>query len=464
MLVTVTGATLLPSSFRIPPPMHKKSIRRLAQLHGWWTCHSFLRRTNAYSEDQRQTWIHQRLQHTLVTAYLGTRYYAEVFKGIGFDPRTDFTGPETLAHLPLLTKDIIRERFHDLINPRYRHFSAQAETSGTTGMPMRMLLNEGYIALDYACMYQMWQQVGYRFRDPFLALRSYVPSRSGDPLWSHDRAQNTLFMSAYHFSPGTAAQYMQAITSFQPKFIRSYPSSLLVLAEYLERTGQRLHSVKGVFTASETLMPHEREIIQRVFGLNLFDWYGMTEPTLVAYEGADHDGLNIVWQYGYPEFIPDATLAPGDCRLIATSLHNPVMPFIRYDTGDIITPHPSVPPGDPYPRKFARVQGRKDDTILTPDGRQLPSVNFYTVFRAVPGVVRFQIVQHGPADIIVNIESTVDGFDRHPAFLQVKEELHSRFGPDMQVAYRLNQNFETNPDGKTPVILRRLVQYSSLSE
>ena len=435
--------------------MHKKSIRKLAQLHGWWTYQSFLKRTDSWSEEKRQAWIHHQLQQTLVGAYEGTRYYAETFKACGFDPRTDFQGPQTLAQLPVLTKEIVRERFEDLVDARYRRLSAYAETSGTTGNPMRMLLNEGYIALDYACMYQMWAQAGYRFRDPFLALRSYVPSKAGDPLWIHDKAQNTLFMSAYHFSPRNAAEYMEAIEAFQPKFIRSYPSSLMVLAEYLERTGRSLPWVKGLFTASETLAPREREIIERVFGQILFDWYGMTEPTLVAYEGTDHDGLNIVWQYGHAEFRPDDTLAPGDCRLISTSLQNPVMPFIRYDTGDIVTRHASENEDTLYPRKLARVQGRKDDVILTPDGRRLPSVNFYSVFRSAPGVVRFQIVQFGASDIVVNIETTDPAFDRHPGFLTVKEEMRSRFGDSMHVEYRINQRFETNRDGKTPVVLRR---------
>lgn len=435
--------------------MHKKSIRKLAQLHGWWTYQTFLKRTGSFSEEERRAWVDAQMKKVLVQAYEGTRYYAETFRSLGFDPRTDFEGPQTLAKLPILTKDIIRERFEDLVDPRYRRLSAYAETSGTTGKPMRMLLSERYIALDYACMYEMWAQAGYRFRDPFLALRSYVPSRAGEPLWIHDKAQNTLFMSAYHFSPRNAAEYMQAIQEFQPKFIRSYPSSLMVLAEYLERTGQKLPSVRGLFTASETMTPHEREAIERVFGKILFDWYGMTEPTLVAYEGQDHDGLNIVWQYGYAEFRPDDTLAPGDSRLIATSLQNPVMPFIRYDTGDIVTRHESEPEGTLYPRKLARVQGRKDDVIVTPDGRRLPSVNFYSVFRSAPGVVRFQIVQYGASDIVVNIESTDAGFERHPAYAKVKEELYSRFGDAMDVEYRINQKFETNRDGKTPVVLRR---------
>lgn len=435
--------------------MHKKSIRKLAQLHGWWVYKSLLKKTSRFTEDERQAWIHHRLKQTLVRAFEGTRYYAEAFGKIGFDPRTDFQGPQTLMALPILTKDIIRERFDDLVDTRYQYLSAYAETSGTTGQPLRTKLNESFMALDYACMYQMWTQAGYRFRDPFLALRSYVPSHANEALWKHDKAQNTLFMSAYHFSPRNAEAYMKTIAEFEPKFIRSYPSSLMVLADYLERSGQRIPSVRGLFTASETLSEHEREIIERVFGPILFDWYGMTEPTLVAFEGKDHDGLNIVWQYGHAEFIADSNLSAGDFRLIATSLANPVMPFIRYDTGDIVTRHGLESTDTLYPRRLGSVKGRKDDLILTPDGRRLPSVNFYSVFRSAPGVVRFQIVQYGTSDIVVNIETTETNFVRSPAYDDLRTELRSRFGDEMTVEYRLNLPFESSPDGKCPVVLRR---------
>jgi hypothetical protein len=70
--------------------MHKKSIRKLAQLHGWWVYKSLLEKTSRFTEDERQAWIHHRLKQTLVRAFEGTRYYAEAFGKIGFNPRTDF--------------------------------------------------------------------------------------------------------------------------------------------------------------------------------------------------------------------------------------------------------------------------------------------------------------------------------------------------------------------------------------
>ena len=435
--------------------MHKKTIRKLAQLHGWRVARTFLARTGALSEEQRQEWITAALKETLTRAAEGTRYYGEVFRAAGFDPRVDFKSPLDLRALPVLTKDVVRERFEDLVDRRFARFAAMAETSGTTGQPMRMLLNERYIALDYACMYRMWGQAGYRFRDPFVALRSYVPSRPGDPLWKLDRAQNTLFMSAYHFSPANADEYLRKLEEFRPRFIRGYPSSLVVLAEHLQRTGRRLGTVRGLFTASETLTERERGIIEEVFGKMLFDWYGMTEPTLVAFEGPEHEGLNIAWQYGHAEFLPGDDLAPGAFRLVATSLHNPVMPFIRYETGDVVTPAAKDVQAV-FPRRFLSVQGRKDDLVITPDGRRLPSVNFYSVFRDARAVGRFQIVQYGSGEVVVNIETVRPGWESGEECRRLKAEMLARLGDGMTVEYRVNQRFETNRDGKMPVVLRRL--------
>lgn len=431
----------------------KKKVRKLAQLHGWWIYAARLKKMAAWSPDQREAWLHRHIGEVLRNAFEGTRYYREVFERVGFDPRTDYTGPQVLEKLPKLTKEIVRERFDDLIDPRFRRLSVLAETSGTTGEPMRMLLNESYVALDYACMYQMWAQAGYRFRDRFVALRSYVPASASGPLWKLDRTQNTLFMSAYHLSAANAGEYLQAIREFEPRFLRGYPSSLVVLAEIMERRGERLPGVRGLFTASETLTPPEREVIERVFGKVLFDWYGMTEPTLVAFEGPEHDGLNVVWSYGCGQCEPDDTRADGGMRLVATSLQNPVMPFIRYETGDVVTPAARDRLG--FLIKLGAVHGRKDELIATPDGRLLPSVNFYTVFRNARAVTRFQLAQYGSGEVVVNMETADSGFETSAEFARLRRDLGVRLGAGTPVEFRINRGFLTNHDGKTPAIVKR---------
>src|SRR5262249_5604874 len=152
---------------------------------------------------------------------------------------------------------------------------------------------------------------------------------------------------------------LEALLRFRPQYLRGYVSSIHMLAEYAFPQREQFNFVRGVFTASETLSHIERANIERTFGKKLYDWYGMTEPAVVITERADHDGLEVDWEYGYPEFVEGPGLASGERRLIATSLHNPAMPFIRYDTEDIVCLEDGLDSAGLYPRVRA-ILGRKD--------------------------------------------------------------------------------------------------------
>jgi histidinol-phosphate aminotransferase len=435
--------------------MNKKQIGPLARLHGYWLYQHFLRHTRAWSRDRREAYVVDRLKTTLVRAYDGVPFYRRRFRDAGFNPATDFRSPADLAALPILTKDDVRANYHEMIDPGHRRTAVEASTSGTTGEPMMMLLNESYIAFDYATMFRHWAQAGYTFRARYLALRSYVPKTHQDPLWYYNRPQNTLYMSAYHLSPTTAARYVEEVLKFRPKFIRGYPSSLNVLAEYAYPYRDKLDFVNGLFTASETLLPPERDNIERTFGKKLFDWYGMTEPVLVITETQCHTGMEVNWEYGFAEFLPSPDLPPGEFRLVATSFHNPVMPFIRYDTGDIVRLREGGSEDGLYPPLIHSIAGRKDECIVTPDGRRLPSVNFYTVFRDHKEVLKFQIVQYGLSDVVVKLALRPDVKDPASVVDSLRQSLQVRIGGEVRIDFEITEKFITNPDGKTVPILRR---------
>jgi len=372
--------------------MHKKQIRPLARLHGYWLHRRLLPRTQRWPLEQRRAWILDRLKRTLVLAAEGVPFYRERFRQAGFDPHRHFNSTADLVRLPLLTKDDVRANQEQMIDRRFLRGSVEAHTSGTTGQPMAMRLNENYVALDYACMFRHWAKAGYTFRSPFAAVRSYVPDTPGDPLWKFSWWQNTLYMSAYHLKPSNAEQYIGQLLRFRPQHLRGYVSSLNVLAEFAYPHREKFDFVRGVFTASETLSEFERANIERTFGKKLYDWYGMTEPAVVITERVDHDGMEVDWEYGYPEFAEAPGLPADERRLIATSLHNPVMPFIRYETEDIASLAGGLDSAGLYPRVRA-MRGRKDECLVTPDGARLPSLNFYSLLQTYTDILRFQFVQ-----------------------------------------------------------------------
>ena len=72
-------------------------------------------------------------------------------------------------------------------------------------------------------------------------------------------------MSAYHLKPSNSDDYLEALLRFKPDNIRGYASSVNVLAEDARPRRQEFGFVRGIFTASETLLDSERRTIEETF-------------------------------------------------------------------------------------------------------------------------------------------------------------------------------------------------------
>jgi len=436
---------------------NKGLIKDVSRLHGYWIYKNFLSRSQSWPTERREQYVTENLRKTLTRAYEGSAFYRERFREAGFDPRTDFRSPQDVARLPLLTKADVRKNIDRIVDQRFEKGSVLTHTSGSTGEPLPMRLNEYFMAFDNACLFRHWSWAGYTFGGRMAALRTYVPSQTTEPLWRHDKLKNTMYFSAYHLSPANCAEYVDRLLQFKPKFIKAYPSSITVFAEFAYPYRDKFDFLQGIFTASETLLPTERDRIEGTFGKKLFNWYGMTEPAVIITECEQHDGMHINWEYGYPEFVPSDDLPPNEFRLVTTGFHNPVMPFIRYDTGDVVRLYDQPKTcacGRTMPMVHSIV-GRKDECILMPDGRRLPSANFYSVFRAHPEVVKFQIVQYGRSEILVKMLMRQDAPDVQGLVRRLREELYARFGRNIELDLEVTDRFLTNSDGKTLVVVRR---------
>ncbi len=434
----------------------KLFVKAAGRVHGFAIFKSFLEKSQWWSEDQRDAWITKQLRRTLVSA-LAVPAYRDRFATIGFDPRTDFRGPDNLERLPILTRNEVRSLGARLYAPQFPGTCITAHTSGTTGEPLALRLAESFVAFDSACVFRHWSWAGYQLRQPIVAVRSYVPDRPSDPLWRYSRAQNTMYLSAYHLTPRTCQLYIDLVLEHRPRIIRGYPSTLAVFAEYAYRRRAELAFVSGVFTSSETLLDHEREIIERTFGNKVFNWYGMTEPALVLTECEMRQGMHVNWEYGHAELVGSDDLPSDEFRLVTTCFHNPVMPLIRYDTGDVVRVH-SVDRRCKCGRTMPllrSISGRKDECISTPDGRRLPSVNFYTMFREYNEVLRFQIAQYGQREIVVRVAPRADARLDASVLDRMRSGLRARLGAGVLIEIEVTDRFITNADGKSPPIVRR---------
>ena len=436
--------------------LSKKAIKPLAKIHGYWLYKTFLNETEHWDLDEKRGYVERLLLETLVQANDNVPFYRRRFREVGFDPKLDFEGVETMNQLPTLTKQELREHADEMVDSRFVRHSVTATTSGSTGEPTRLRLSARYVALDYACMFRHWAKAGYSFGYRFGAFRTYAPKKADAPFWKFSRIQNTVYFSAYQLRPDTYQDYMEVLLRYKPKFLRGYPSALAVFADLAFEDRNRLSFVRGVFTASETLGHVERESIERTFGPVAYDWYGMTEPAVVITERREQDCMRVEWFYGFPEFLKsrdDSNLR----SLVATSLHNPVMPLIRYETGDAIELLNETPEiGELYP-DIRAVFGRKDQVIRTPEGGRLPSLSFYSLLQEYGEILRFQFIQDAIDRVEVRLlfRMAIESKKKDVIVRALDEEIGARLGPSICLGIGEATSFVRSGEGKiNPFVVR----------
>ena len=129
------------------------------------------------------------------------------------------------------------------------------------------------------------------------------------------------------------------------------------------------------------------------------------------------------------------------------------MPFIRYETQDIVRLGEGLDRNGLYPH-IQSVAGRKDDCILTPERGRLPTLNFYSLLQSYADILKFQLVQRNLSQVTMKI-AVRPGVMNVPALLEkVRLQTALRLGPSIELRIEQTEEFERSPDGKTPAFRR----------
>jgi histidinol-phosphate aminotransferase len=435
-------------------------INLLFKAYGYWVYKNKLAKTQFNSNEAFKIFQYNEVKKTLLQAQ-HVPYYKELFNEIGFNVERDFKQLSDIEKIPVLTKDIIRKEYKNLINPNYKGIAIEYATSGSTGQPQKMLLTPYMVAIDKAMIFRHHSWSTNKSRPKIFSLRSYVLENENSPLFKFSKLENTFYFSAYNLNHTNADYYIKQLIEINPDILRGYPSSISFLCDYLTAADvAKLTNLKGIYTSSETLSFEERIKIEGLFGKILFNWYGMTEPAIIIKEGPEHDGMHLCLEYGYPEF--GDTETTGIKKLITTSYYNGVMPFVRYDTGDLVELMDTDKNGSAIKLPVIKtVIGRKDDFIVGLNGAKLPSINFYTLFREFSKIKAFQIVQYSTLEVLVLVRTTEKLAAEEMAALQKGLEL--RIGVGINITIEEREKFFTNADGKTLVVVKKPGTYKLAS-
>ncbi|MEG3054738.1 MAG: hypothetical protein RQM90_00690 [Methanoculleus sp.] len=401
----------------------------------------------------------KQLRYLIEYSYENVPYYRNLFKGLGLLPG-DIRTIEDLEKLPILTKDIIKEHWEGFkpVNLSSMKYYNQA-TGGSTGTPMQYRLSKHDRFLSGALLYRGWGYGGFELGDKmvFLAGSSLdvgIKSSLGKKV--HEIARNIRKLSSFDMGEHEMREYAGVLNSFKPRFIRGYASSIYFFARWLEENQISVPSPESVFTTAEKLFPHMRETIGDVFACEVYDNYGLNDGGISAYECPEHAGLHIDTERSIMEVVSSDGLqiTEGQGQILATSLNNYAMPFIRYGTGDeghLLEGHCSC--GRSYPL-LKEVLGRQSEMLLTPEGKYIHGQFIPRTIREISNVKEFQVKQTAIDCLVFNIVPA-PGFDE-AELERVREAIKLR-SPGWRVDFQFVDAIDRTRAGKYKFVINEVV-------
>jgi phenylacetate-CoA ligase len=167
--------------------------------------------------------------------------------------------------------------------------------------------------------------------------------------------------------------------------------------------------IKALFVGSEWLSEDDRLSMTSFFNSKVVTWYGHSECAVMGGNSVDSSEFFFYPFYGYAELLDDngkPVKTPGQVgRIIATSFDNFVMPFIRYDTGDLgVLSHKNTLGNMPC-LVLKKIEGRTQDFIYLQDNTRV-SLTAFIFGQHLPQFAKIremQLEQHKAGHLILRI-------------------------------------------------------------
>ncbi|TMH91231.1 MAG: phenylacetate--CoA ligase family protein [Betaproteobacteria bacterium] len=267
-------------------------------------------------------------------------------------PRLDLDrldDPDVWRRIPVLTKEDLRQippqRFHDefCIQPRTRVVEYW-RSGGATGRPLFYPRSAEDMQHNMLIFERAWALIGATAEDC-----AHISFPLGVHPVAHLYARaainlgiGTVWCGAGNNTPSETQ--LELIDHLEPTVWIGMASYGLHLANLAEVKGFNLKdsAVKKIIVAAEPLSPVKREKLERAWGAEVFDHFGMTEGALVSGEAVGHHGLHAFADMYYLEVIDEQSgepVADGEIgSLIVTPLwSNSMTPFLRWSSGDLVS-------------------------------------------------------------------------------------------------------------------------------
>jgi phenylacetate-CoA ligase len=257
--------------------------------------------------------------------------------------------PEEWAKIPIIDKETLRkippERFMDeFCVAAPGEIAEYWRSGGATGVPLFYPRSFADMEHTYLQLVRCWVNVGVREGDVCHVSFPFGVHPAGQ-LWA--RTANLAGVGVLWAGSGAntpSEVQLDLIQRLGPTLWMGMPSYGLHLANLAEAKGVDLSagSVRKVLVGAEALSKAKREKLERMWGAEVNDLFGMTEIGILGSDSHVHEGFHIWTDQALFEVVDEKTGLPvpegHEGLMVITPLFiNNATPFLRWSSGDIVT-------------------------------------------------------------------------------------------------------------------------------
>ena len=397
-----------------------------------------------YRREEIICWQNQKLKKLIKHAYNNTIYYKNLFDNLNINPDA-IQSKDDLFRLPVLTKETIINNYRSLIPNNINKLNyKESATGGSTGDPMKFLLDLNSWSFSNANAIVNWEKMGYEYGDKYLALGStsiFVDEKLSFKHRLYYQIKRKIPVSGINMSDNVCEKFIYLIRNMNIKYIYGYASSIYLLAKYIIEHDLNL-SLNCCFPTSEILLENYRKTIKKAFRCRIMDCYGAYDGGVTAFE-FKHG----FYEVGYNTLIIQKNKDTNNIgSAILTDLLNFSMPLVNYQLGDEYCINNRMNSQYNYNGQLLNtIIGRTSDIIRLRNGRILTGPGFTILFKDLP-VESYSISQLGENEIECLVKKMPDFSESHERL--IKNSMQNQAGDSCKINIKYVKKFTTLQNGK----------------
>lgn len=359
-------------------------------------------------------------------------YYNKINKKINF------------IDIPFLTKNEMCGNEHLFVDKKFNYKKLiKKSTGGSTGTTLKIYKHKDDVLFENAMSAIIFSKI--EKNNIVGVLRGQKPKKS---LFQRVTF-NKYILSSYDLSASNIDEYIDFINKKRITCLHVYPSSFMIFTNLVMQKYQTYNFkyLKGIVSSSEILTYEDKKKILKVFpNIKLVDYYGHNELACCAFsEGLNHYKFN--YNFGYVEFIDTGDKINGNSikEIVATSIINNTMPFLRYRTEDFVEIDDN--------NNIISIIGRSSDYIVNKNEELAPCI-ILTRAKTLLNVINFQYHQNKIGEL--NFRVIVNDKFNDTDMLMIKEDIESSFSNNIIGNVVVVETIERTKAGKQKRLIQEL--------